>query len=85
MQHDHDTVPTHWSHASLSPWLPPPQVFSFGVLMQQMLTRCTPWERSETGGGFQVNKQFWQPVAGVPRTYTDLQHRCDGSVLNCWG
>ena len=44
--------------------------------MQQMVARCSPWERSETGVGFQVNPRFWQRVPTVPRLYLELQRRC---------
>lgn len=57
---------------ALSP--PPAQVFSFGILMQQMANRMKPY--SFLDGGVVVNKLFWQPVTGAPPAYVNLRRRC---------
>ncbi|KAG1677716.1 hypothetical protein FOA52_001028 [Chlamydomonas sp. UWO 241] len=50
-------------------------VFSFGILMQQMISRCPPYVRMP-GGGIEINKQFWEPVPSAPATYTELRRQC---------
>lgn len=40
-------------------------VFSFGILMQQMLSRMPPYARA-ANGGIEVNKLFWKPVSSRP-------------------
>lgn len=50
-------------------------VFSFGILIQQMITRSTPYQHNKTGG-IEVNKLFWRPTLGAPPALAELRRRC---------
>lgn len=63
-------IGTHCLHACVSL-----QVFSFGILIQQMITRSTPYQRNDNGV-IEVNKQFWKPTPGSCPALMDLRRRC---------
>jgi serine/threonine protein kinase len=50
-------------------------VFSFGVLMQAMMTRSTPFKKDE-GGTLVVDTNFWRPIHGAPPPFMELRRKC---------
>lgn len=51
-------------------------VFSFGVLMQAMMTRSSPVLGRNEEGGTKINQNFWRPIFGAPPAFMELRRRC---------